>query len=119
MELTGAIEALRATPEGTAIILHSDSRYVVDGIATWLPAWKARGWRTANKKPVKNEDLWRALEALAGRRSVTWVWVKGHAGHAENERVDGLADAEAMEAAAETGWRARTPGERLGFRSVA
>jgi ribonuclease HI len=73
------------------VTIHTDSRYVMDGITKWLPRWKANGWRTADKKPVKNDDLWRALEAAAARHDVAWRWVEGHAGHPENERADALA----------------------------
>jgi ribonuclease HI len=93
-------------------VVHSDSQYVVKGITEWLPAWKRRGWRTGDKKPVLNPLLWERLEALAAEREVTWKWVRGHAGHEQNERVDGLANSEAMKAAEESGW---TPGARFGF----
>lgn len=91
MELTAAIEALRALRRPSVVTLFTDSRYVMDGIQKWLPSWKARGWRTADNKPVKNEDLWRDLEAETLKHRVTFVWVRGHAGHPENERVDALA----------------------------
>ena len=93
MELTAAIRALEALKRPSAVDLYTDSTYVKDGITRWLPNWKARGWRTAAKAPVKNRDLWEALDALAGRHDVAWHWVRGHAGNAENERADTLARA--------------------------
>lgn len=110
--MTAAIMALDALPAGLGAVVHSDSEYVVKGITAWLPGWKQRGWRTAAKKPVLNQDLWERLDALAAAREVTWTWVRGHAGHELNERVDGLANAEAQKAADATGW---TPGSRFGF----
>ena len=95
MELTAAIEALERLPPqstgDTAIIMHTDSRYVMDGLTQWLPRWKARRWRTAAKTPVKNADLWQRLDALAASRKLAWQWVRGHAGHPGNERADALA----------------------------
>ncbi len=92
MELTAAIEALRTLNRPSTVVVTTDSVYVKNGITSWLPQWKRRGWRTAAKKPVKNEDLWRALDdAVAGHVEVRWEWVKGHAGHPENERADELA----------------------------
>ena len=91
MELTAAIRALETLTRPSEVTLYTDSTYVKDGITQWLPNWKARGWRTAAKAPVKNRDLWEALDALANRHDVTWHWVKGHAGNAENERADTLA----------------------------
>jgi ribonuclease HI len=91
MELQAAIEALRALKESCAVEFHTDSVYLRSGITAWLPMWKARGWRTVEKKPVKNEDLWRELDEQAGRHRITWIWVKGHAGHTDNERCDRLA----------------------------
>ena len=73
------------------VLLHTDSKYVIDGINRWMPNWKKRGWKTADKKPVKNQDLWLRLEAALVSHQVSWHWVKGHAGHPENERVDSLA----------------------------
>ena len=99
MELTAAIRALEALTRPSQVALYTDSTYLRDGITRWLPNWKARGWRTASKSPVKNRDLWEALDALAGRHDVTWHWVKAHAGNAENERADTLARA-ALKAAA-------------------
>lgn len=92
MELTAAIEALRALKRPCRVILHTDSTYVKDGITKWIESWKARGWKTAAKKPVKNEDLWRALDEAVTRHDIEWKWVKGHAGHPENERADELAN---------------------------
>ncbi len=91
MELTAAIQALEALTRPCRVELHTDSQYVRQGITEWLPGWKARGWRTASKAPVKNDDLWRALDAARQRHEVTWRWVKGHAGHPLNERADALA----------------------------
>ena len=91
MELTAAIRALEALKRPSEVALYTDSTYVKDGITRWLPNWKARGWRTAAKAPVKNRDLWEALDAIVGRHDVTWHWVRGHAGNAENERADTLA----------------------------
>lgn len=91
MELQAAIEALKSLPDGSAVRLTTDSVYVKDGITGWIKNWKARGWKTAAKKPVKNVDLWQELDSEAQRHSVEWHWVKGHAGHAGNERADELA----------------------------
>ena len=91
MELTAAIRALEALTRSCAVLLYTDSKYVMDGIEKWMPAWKARGWKTADKKPVKNQDLWEELDSQVQRHRVKFIWVKGHAGHAENERVDELA----------------------------
>jgi len=93
MELMAAIAALEHLKRGVTAVVHTDSRYVHDGITLWLPQWKARGWKTADKKPVKNADLWRRLETALKRHRVTWKWVRGHAGHPENERADALARA--------------------------
>ena len=92
MELNAAIEALSALNKPCKVDLYTDSVYVRSGIMEWLPAWRARGWRTADKKPVKNQDLWEALSTAAERHDVTWHWIKGHAGHPENERADELAN---------------------------
>jgi ribonuclease HI len=92
MELKAAIEALAALKEPCRVALYTDSVYVRSGITEWLPAWRARGWLTASRKPVKNQDLWVALSDLAARHEVAWHWVKGHAGHPENERADELAN---------------------------
>ena len=91
MELQAAIEALKSLPDGSVVRLTTDSVYVKDGITSWIKNWKARGWKTAAKKPVKNVDLWQELDSEAQRHSVEWHWVKGHAGHAGNERADELA----------------------------
>jgi ribonuclease HI len=93
MELMAAISALESLKRSCGIDLYTDSQYLRLGVTQWLPNWKARGWRTADKKPVKNEDLWRRLDEAQARHQIVWHWVKGHAGHAENERVDALARA--------------------------
>ena len=93
MEMMGAIAALSALREACRVELYTDSRYLCDGMSQWLVNWKRRGWRTASKEPVKNEDLWRRLDTLAEQHQIAWHWVKGHAGHAENERADALANA--------------------------
>ena len=100
MELTAAIRALESLKRPAAVRLVTDSRYVRDGICQWLARWKANGWLTAARKPVRNRDLWQALDRAAARHSVEWIWVRGHAGHPENERVDKLARAAAKGAAA-------------------
>lgn len=92
MELTAAIEGLKALREPCSVVLTTDSEYVRKGITEWLPNWKARGWKTAARKPVKNADLWRRLEEQAARHRVEWHWVKGHSGHRENEIADQLAN---------------------------
>jgi len=89
----GAIMALAALTRGCHVRLHTDSKYVCTGVTDWLPNWKARGWKTADKKPVKNQDLWERLDAEAQRHDVKWIWVKGHAGNEGNERVDRIANA--------------------------
>lgn len=91
MELKAAIEALRALKRPCKVELHTDSQYLRTGISEWLAGWKAKGWRTAAKTPVKNEDLWRALDEARLRHEVDWRWVKGHSGHELNERADALA----------------------------
>jgi len=91
MELMGAIQALEALTKPCKVELHTDSQYVMKGISEWIRGWKARGWLTADRKPVKNEDLWRRLDAARQRHDVDWRWVKGHSGHEQNERADGLA----------------------------
>ena len=91
MELMAAIQALETLNRPARVRVHTDSIYVKDGITKWLPDWKRRGWKTADKKPVKNVDLWQRLEAAAARHDVSWHWVRGHAGHPENERADALA----------------------------
>ena len=91
MELMAAIEALNALKEPVAVELYTDSNYVRDGINGWIEGWKRNGWKTAAKQPVKNAELWQALDEARRRHNVTWHWVKGHAGHPENERADELA----------------------------
>ncbi len=92
MELSGVICALQALKRRCRVTLYTDSKYVIQGIEDWMPGWKKRDWKTADKKPVKNRDLWEALDALTGNHEIVWVWVKGHAGHAGNERADALAN---------------------------
>jgi ribonuclease HI len=92
MELTAVIEGLRALKGPSQVRVYTDSQYVQKGISEWIHAWKRRGWRTSDRKPVKNEDLWRALDEAARAHEVEWHWVKGHAGHPENERADALAN---------------------------
>ena len=92
MELTAVIRALEALKRPVQGRLYTDSQYVRRGLLEWLPQWKARGWKTADKKPVKNQDLWQALDELARRHALEWHWVKGHSGNAGNERVDELAN---------------------------
>jgi ribonuclease HI len=108
MELMAAIEGLRALRRHCTVTLYTDSEYVRKGITEWLPQWKRRGWRTASRQPVKNEDLWRTLDELVAGHEITWRWVKGHSGHPENERADALAN-EGLERAL-----GRTAGERGG-----
>jgi ribonuclease HI len=92
MELTAVIRALAALKRPSEVEVYTDSEYVKKGITEWLAAWKRRGWKTADRKPVKNADLWRELDEAAGRHRVRWHWVRGHAGHPENERADALAN---------------------------
>jgi len=92
MELTAAIEALNALKGSRQVILHTDSKYVMDGINEWMPNWKKRGWTTAAKKPVKNKDLWQALDEAVARHEIEWKWVKGHDGNEGNEMADALAN---------------------------
>jgi ribonuclease HI len=94
MELQAAIGALTALNEPCEAEFHTDSNYLKNGITAWLPSWKSNGWRTKSKKPVKNEDLWRALDSLASAHKIKWHWVKGHAGHEGNEKCDQLANEE-------------------------
>ena len=92
MELTAVIEALKALRRDCEIVIHTDSRYVMDGVQEWLPNWKKNNWRTSNKKSaVKNIDLWQELDQILSKHKIRWIWVKGHNGHPENERVDKLA----------------------------
>jgi ribonuclease HI len=92
MEMRAAIEALGALRERCTVDLHTDSQYLKNGMGQWLAKWKRNGWRTADRKPVKNADLWEALDAAAARHEVRWHWLRGHAGHPENERCDELAN---------------------------
>ncbi len=93
MEMMAAIAGLESLRRPCAVRIHTDSQYLMKGITEWLPGWKARGWKTAAKEPVKNVDLWQRLEAALAPHRIAWTWVKGHDGHAENERVDALARA--------------------------
>ena len=93
MELMAAIEALNALKRPTKVRLHTDSKYVMDGVTKWIHGWKKNGWKTADKKPVKNEDLWKLLDAANERHDVTWKWVKGHSDDVMNDRADALARA--------------------------
>ena len=95
MELMAAIAALEALKRPCQAVLHSDSKYVLQGISEWLPGWKRKGWKTAGGSAVKNQDLWLRLDAAAAVHRIQWQWVKGHAGHPDNERVDALARAQA------------------------
>jgi ribonuclease HI len=92
MELTAVIEGLRSLEDGAKVRVYTDSQYVQKGISEWIHSWKRRGWLTADRKPVKNVDLWKALDEAARKHDVEWHWVKGHAGHPENERADALAN---------------------------
>ena len=92
MELTAAIEALNALHGSRTVVLHTDSKYVMNGINSWIDGWKRRGWKTANRKPVKNQDLWQALDDAARRHEIRWNWVKGHTGVVGNEEADELAN---------------------------
>jgi ribonuclease HI len=92
MELTAAIEALNALKGGRRVVLHTDSKYVMHGITEWMANWKKRGWKTAAKRPVKNQDLWVALDAAISRHDIQWKWVKGHDGNPGNEEADALAN---------------------------
>lgn len=92
MELQAVIEGLRVLKRKCRIEVYTDSSYVKNGITEWLPNWKRRGWKTADRKPVKNDDLWRQLDELAQQHQIVWHWVRGHSGHVENERADALAN---------------------------
>ena len=92
MELTAVISAFDALKRPVRVHLHTDSQYVIKGISEWIHGWKKNGWKTADKKPVKNADLWQKLDTLRQPHEVKWIWVKGHAGHPENERADALAN---------------------------
>jgi ribonuclease HI len=102
MELMAAIQALESLTRPSTVRLHTDSSYLRNGIMSWLPGWKRNGWRTASRQPVKNEDLWRRLDAAAARHQVSWLWVKGHAGNPGNERADALANRGMSEARSRT-----------------
>jgi len=91
MEMRAAIEALRSLKKSSQVILYTDSKYVMDGITSWINSWKKNNWRTANRKPVKNADLWQDLDAEVAKHKIQWVWVKGHSGNHYNELVDELA----------------------------
>lgn len=103
MELTAAVQALSALTRPATVVLYTDSRYVMDGITKWINGWKRNGWLTAAKKPVKNADLWQALDEARARHQVEWRWVKGHSGDVGNERADALANAGAAAAAGAAG----------------
>ena len=92
MEMTAVIEGLRAIKQPSHVSIHTDSKYVMDGAKSWIVGWKKRGWKTADKKPVKNEDLWQALDEAVKRHTIEWHWVKGHNGDTFNERADQLAN---------------------------
>ncbi|AVT38157.1 ribonuclease HI [Plantactinospora sp. BB1] len=109
MELMAAIRALESLTRPVTVQIYVDSTYVRDGITKWLPNWKRNGWQTAAKQPVKNADLWQRLEAAAARHQVRWHWVKGHAGHPENERADQLAVRGMREATAGRGRHSAVP----------
>lgn len=100
MEMTAVIKALGALKQPCAVSLHTDSRYVIDGITKWIYGWKKNGWRNAQKKPVLNSDLWIALDEAQAGHKIEWIWVKGHDGHPENERADQLASDAALAARA-------------------
>jgi ribonuclease HI len=91
MEMTAAIRALQSIKKPSKVTIHTDSRYLMDGATQWMKKWKSNGWKTSDKKPVKNDDLWRALEDASAPHEVSWRWVKGHSDHVENERADALA----------------------------
>jgi ribonuclease HI len=113
MELRAAIEALQALKSACEVILYTDSKYVMKGLTEWLPNWKKRGWKTADKKPVKNQDLWQALDAAAQRHRIDWRWVKGHNGDPGNEEADRLAN-EGVQIALAGGGSALAAGAVLG-----
>ena len=92
MELTAIIQGLAAPKRPCAVVIYTDSQYVKNGMEKWIHGWKKNGWKTASKQPVKNEDLWQQLDRLAAQHQIQWQWVRGHAGHAENERADALAN---------------------------
>lgn len=111
MELMAVIEALSALKRPCRIVLHTDSQYVQKGITEWISGWKARGWKTAARDPVKNADLWKRLDALAAGHQIEWVWVRGHAGHDGNERADALAN-KGVAALAAGEWETTMKGEK-------
>ena len=92
MELTAIIQGLAALKRPCAVVIYTDSQYVKNGMEKWIHGWKKNGWKTASKQPVKNEDLWQQLDRLAAQHQIQWQWVRGHAGHTENERADALAN---------------------------
>ena len=92
MELTAIIQGLAALKRPCAVVIYTDSQYVKNGMEKWIHGWKKNGWKTASKQPVKNEDLWQQLDRLAAQHQIQWQWVRGHAGHAENERADAVAN---------------------------
>lgn len=98
MEMTAVIRALESLKRPSTVEVHTDSQYVQKGISEWLPNWKRRNWRTADGKPVKNQDLWQKLDALSQQHRIEWKWVRGHAGHPENERADALANQGVLQA---------------------
>lgn len=110
MELRAAIEGLRALKEPCEVEIVTDSEYLKKGVTEWLPRWKSQGWRTASRRPVRNEDLWRQLDELSQRHRTRWVWTRGHADHAENRRADELASQAAHELAARA--KMTTQGQR-------
>ena len=115
MELMAPIKALESLTRPAVVRLYTDSNYVRDGITKWLPRWKSNGWQTASKQPVKNADLWQRLDTAAGRHQVQWHWVKGHAGHPDNERADHLAATGLRQACATaTGSPVSAPTDRRG-----
>jgi ribonuclease HI len=107
MELMAAIQALESLTRRSTVRLHTDSSYLRNGVTGWLASWKRNGWKTASKQPVKNEDLWRRLDAAAGKHDVQWLWVRGHAGNPGNERADALANRGMAEAVASAAVRGR------------
>ncbi|MET0442220.1 MAG: ribonuclease HI [Casimicrobiaceae bacterium] len=98
MEMTAVIRALESLASGTEVALYTDSQYVKNGIETWIHGWKKNGWKTADRKPVKNSDLWRELDTLAARHRISWHWVRGHNAHPGNERADALANEGVLQA---------------------
>ncbi len=112
MELMAAIQALEALTRPSRVRLHTDSAYLRNGIMSWLPSWKRSNWRTASRQPVKNEDLWRRLDAAAARHEIQWLWVKGHAGDPGNDRADALASRGMADAVARHRPGAAGPGSR-------